>query len=1300
MDDSFSQTKAFNRYPTAAVTMKIELTIQSQTRLQVNFIQAVDIHGAGGNETDVHIMPEDGSLYMILQSSITIMKVPIASSDPFFLDIPFDKISDVKVQTSTLMASQEPGASENAFQLLLNMEIGARNHQLCVDAGEARTMLFTFNDITQANQVAIYIDDERAQRRTSRPKMSMSQPLNISQEIQASTSPEKPAEVGSPQAMETDEIEPGPSEASIAIPRGRQVPQRKSTRSTTGGSKRTKAEVATSGPRTRTAGLELGESIVEGNARTEAEQHHEDEAVIEPNSPTRPAAGNLSLLLLAALSPEPEGSIFRSVRKTRNGVPAVTKRSANIAAKPKAATSAKGKQPKQREPATKKTTKVRPQAVMKIATAAPEQSSKLAEDEIWDIPSDPAELKQTTTKSKKAKTVTATVNNATRKTPARPAKVQANKRRTRVVESESDSEPDGDQNDGNFKAGSARLLPSPSPRRSARLQASAIKKEQPAPVENSRTRVSNGKSRELELPSSPTRRSPRIRSSYASRRAGTVGQVIKSAEIKKKTTTAAAKKLESQQATRPATRGKKQQSPVASREGDETPSLIPLPQDESVETIEAFEEAVLDFQTELDIQTEPDIQKKEVVIKKEPGRKSKTPEQVNKQKIPQKRPISITSDSESEEDSEDDSAVEGIQVGAQQVRKMIPTTAAKDIQGNSRTTIRAYEKGACDEVSVVEDSHPTMVKDLYPAVEDSNALAKRNSTPEGVSDLTLVDNKSARKMAIISFDRSGPRNQGVRVGLRSGNGTPIVRSDPVQAREGSNAAGESQAVGEMGFQTQPTFRLPVYVQARETREPRIEKRVARDDVPEGEPVKRQRTSQSMSKDDGFVDIDSYPDTAGRVSRRVSQRSVHITDDGSPMRNDLDEVATAINTGFGVVEDDFLHQGSDDGLDDTVVQDVTAPHIEIASPKPKAPPNATKATQKKQRMIKPISPVRGSSRIATKLAQGITKPLQDRIVENPDGEDFAEQGLLPILRSSQVRSQTGNDERESNPADRASVPLLQSMGSRAHRASPEPPRRGTSSGRTQRSTAPMSSNHKPVPQPPGLDSQVISTYASEKEVEKAVARNRAEEKLNDPFSSSQKIDEVDQSFFMRRLATLMEERASNSAGGRVVEDADKTLVEDVPMEDIENSSSSDEELAVVVEEPEEEDHENAEEMEWEAALQPRLRDIFEVLGRITRRLVSHLVDSETAVDDVVEDFGRDGTRIVEEFEKCFRGQQSNVGGLQASMAKLKRLYVDTERQIVHDYNVLQTDIGSSLHDWNAGMLGKKTAIEQMERMMSA
>lgn len=58
-----------------------------------------------------------------------------------------------------------------------------------------------------------------------------------------------------------------------------------------------------------------------------------------------------------------------------------------------------------------------------------------------------------------------------------------------------------------------------------------------------------------------------------------------------------------------------------------------------------------------------------------------------------------------------------------------------------------------------------------------------------------------------------------------------------------------------------------------------------------------------------------------------------------------------------------------------------------------------------------------------------------------------------------------------------------------------------------------------------------------------------------------------------------------------------------------------------------DTELAEEMEWEASLQPHQRAVADMLTRISRRLVRHLVDSETALRDIIADYERDGLELI-------------------------------------------------------------------------
>jgi hypothetical protein len=71
---------------------------------------------------------------------------------------------------------------------------------------------------------------------------------------------------------------------------------------------------------------------------------------------------------------------------------------------------------------------------------------------------------------------------------------------------------------------------------------------------------------------------------------------------------------------------------------------------------------------------------------------------------------------------------------------------------------------------------------------------------------------------------------------------------------------------------------------------------------------------------------------------------------------------------------------------------------------------------------------------------------------------------------------------------------------------------------------------------------------------------------------------------------------------------------------------------------------AEEMEWEASLQPHQRSVHDQLMRISKHVVRHVVHKETAVDDIAEMYAKDGehllNRLVErhsgEFESMLKG----------------------------------------------------------------
>ncbi|KAF2499850.1 hypothetical protein BU16DRAFT_558138 [Lophium mytilinum] len=87
----------------------------------------------------------------------------------------------------------------------------------------------------------------------------------------------------------------------------------------------------------------------------------------------------------------------------------------------------------------------------------------------------------------------------------------------------------------------------------------------------------------------------------------------------------------------------------------------------------------------------------------------------------------------------------------------------------------------------------------------------------------------------------------------------------------------------------------------------------------------------------------------------------------------------------------------------------------------------------------------------------------------------------------------------------------------------------------------------------------------------------------------------------------------------------------------HSSSSFVETAQQVQVQEEE----AEEMEWEAALQPHQRAVSDALLRLSKRFIRHLVDSETALSDIVAEYERDGREVINRFVKSHKSDHNEM-----------------------------------------------------------
>ena len=84
---------------------------------------------------------------------------------------------------------------------------------------------------------------------------------------------------------------------------------------------------------------------------------------------------------------------------------------------------------------------------------------------------------------------------------------------------------------------------------------------------------------------------------------------------------------------------------------------------------------------------------------------------------------------------------------------------------------------------------------------------------------------------------------------------------------------------------------------------------------------------------------------------------------------------------------------------------------------------------------------------------------------------------------------------------------------------------------------------------------------------------------------------------------------------------------------------------------------AEEMEWEANLQPHQRTLHDLLIRTSKRVMRHIVDNDTAVTSIADSFAEDGESVLHEFLQQYIGDSDRF--LQDMESKTKCLMKELE-----------------------------------------
>ncbi|KAK7558621.1 hypothetical protein IWX49DRAFT_553776 [Phyllosticta citricarpa] len=209
---------------------------------------------------------------------------------------------------------------------------------------------------------------------------------------------------------------------------------------------------------------------------------------------------------------------------------------------------------------------------------------------------------------------------------------------------------------------------------------------------------------------------------------------------------------------------------------------------------------------------------------------------------------------------------------------------------------------------------------------------------------------------------------------------------------------------------------------------------------------------------------------------------------------------------------------------------------------------------------------------------------------------------------------------------------------------------------------MSSNRKKVPDPPLASSKAITSHAPEHMLEHSKLLNTPARPEADPFTSPKTCK--GESAFMAMVRERTEAQGTRPVkpelepqtpglealiNARSENDPDKTLVND---DEFLDDAFSDTSVASTLDEDEAEGDEDEEpceknrhpsEMDWEASLKPHQQNLSFILSRISERLVRHLIDSETAIEDVVAAYEHDGMQLIELMEQVHKEEYQRERG---------------------------------------------------------
>jgi hypothetical protein len=97
---------------------------------------------------------------------------------------------------------------------------------------------------------------------------------------------------------------------------------------------------------------------------------------------------------------------------------------------------------------------------------------------------------------------------------------------------------------------------------------------------------------------------------------------------------------------------------------------------------------------------------------------------------------------------------------------------------------------------------------------------------------------------------------------------------------------------------------------------------------------------------------------------------------------------------------------------------------------------------------------------------------------------------------------------------------------------------------------------------------------------------------------------------------------------------------------------------------------AEEMEWEASLQPHQRGLHDLMIRTSKRVMRHIIDNETSVDDIAETYAQDGEHVLStliqrhdtDYDHVFQGMESTKTTLRKDLERAARQMAKDRKRV--------------------------------------